>query len=131
MGRREGPRRKAASDRPEERPAVGPRGAAVRRALLTLSAATAMLMALPAVALARTARWQVGWASVAWVGGFGIALVLVILVWVRQYRSTRHPPGIFPVDTWAGYTAEVAGPATIAFFILTLIVVAFGAEFVI
>ena len=79
----------------------------------------------------RTATWHVDWNSVAWVWGFVVVLVLLILIWVRQYRSTRQAGGIFPLDTWAGYTSEAAGPATIAFFFITLVVLAFGAEFVI
>jgi hypothetical protein len=63
--------------------------------------------------------------------GFVIVLVLLLIVWVRQYRSTRGAGGIFPVDTWAGYTTELAGPATVAFFFITIVVIAFGAEFVI
>jgi hypothetical protein len=63
--------------------------------------------------------------------GFVIVLVLLVIVWVRQYRSTRGPGGIFPVDTWAGYTTELAGPATVALFFITIVVIAFGAEFVI
>jgi hypothetical protein len=79
----------------------------------------------------RTATWHVDWVSLAWLWGFVAVLVLLILIWVRQYRSTRGTRGIFPVDTWAGYTSEVAGPATVAFFFITIVVVAFGAEFVI
>jgi hypothetical protein len=79
----------------------------------------------------RVATWHVDWTSLGWLWGFVAVLVVLILVWVRQYRSTRHAPGIFPVDTWAGYTTEVAGPATTAFFFITLVVLAFGAEFVI
>jgi hypothetical protein len=63
--------------------------------------------------------------------GFVIVVVLLVLVWVRQYRSTRHARGLFPVDTWAGYTTELAGPASMAFFFITIFVLAFGAEFVI
>jgi len=79
----------------------------------------------------RVATWHVDWTSLGWLWGFVVVLVLLIGVWVRQYRSTRHPPGIFPLDSWAGYTTEAAGPATIAFYFLTTIVVAFGAVLVI
>jgi hypothetical protein len=60
-----------------------------------------------------------------------VVLVLLIIIWVRQYRSTRQAGGLFPLDTWGGHTTEAAGPATIAFFFITLVVLAFGAEFVI
>ena len=79
----------------------------------------------------RDATWHVDWTSLAWMWGFVVVLAVILLFWIRQYRSTRHPPGIFPVDTWGGYTTEAAGPATTFFFVLTVIVVAFGAEFVI
>jgi hypothetical protein len=77
----------------------------------------------------RDATWHVDWTSLGWMWGFVAVLVVVILLWVRQYRSTRHP--IFPLDSWGGWTTEAAGPATTYFLAFTLIVVVFGGVMVI
>ena len=37
---------------------------------------------------------------------------VILLLWVWQYRSTRQKAGIYPVDSFGGYTTELAGPAT-------------------
>jgi hypothetical protein len=79
----------------------------------------------------RTSTWHVDWTSLSWLWGFVVVLVLLLLLWVRQYRSTRIRGGIFPLDTWGGFTTEAAGPATRMFVFITIVVVAFGAEFVI
>jgi hypothetical protein len=79
----------------------------------------------------RTSTWHVDWNSLAWLWGFVIVLTVLLILWVRQYRTTRRRPGIFPLDTWGGFTTEAAGPATRLFFLFTLVVGAFGAEFVI
>jgi hypothetical protein len=79
----------------------------------------------------RVATWHVDWTSLAWMWGFVIVLAVILVLWIWQYRSTRQVPGISPLDSWGGYTTEAAGPATLFFFILTAVVVAFGAEMVI
>jgi hypothetical protein len=79
----------------------------------------------------RDATWHVDWTSLGWMWGFVAVLIVVVFLWIRQYRSTRQSGGIFPVDTWGGYTTEAAGPATTFFFVLMIVVLAFGAEFVI
>jgi hypothetical protein len=79
----------------------------------------------------RTQTWHVDWNALAWLWGFVIVLTVLLLAWVKGYRTTRQRPGIFPLDTWGGFTTEAAGPATRMFFLLTLIVVVFGGEFVI
>ena len=79
----------------------------------------------------RDVTWHVDWNALAWFWGFVIVLVLILLAWVRQYRTTRQRGGISPLDTWAGYTTEAAGPATTLFFLFTGVVVAFGAVMVI
>jgi hypothetical protein len=38
----------------------------------------------------RAATWHVRWLDLAWLWGFLIALVLAILLWVWQYRTTRQ-----------------------------------------
>ena len=70
--------------------------------------------------------WHVDWMSVAWLWGFVFALLAVLLLWVRQYRSTRHHAGIYPVDTFGGWTTEGAGPATGFFLLFTVLIVAFA-----
>jgi hypothetical protein len=79
----------------------------------------------------RDATWHVDWTSLGWMWGFVAVLIVILFVWIRQYRSTPHRKGIFPLDTWAGYTTEAAGPATTYFFVFTFIVVVFGAVLVI
>jgi hypothetical protein len=65
--------------------------------------------------------WHVRWLDLAWLWGFLIVLVLVAVLWVWQYRSTRQRTGIYPVDNFGGYTSELAGPATFFFLVLTVI----------
>jgi hypothetical protein len=79
----------------------------------------------------RDATWHVDWTALAWFWGFVIVLVVILLAWVRQYRTTRQRGGISPLDTWAGHTTEAAGPATTFFFLFMGVVVAFGAVMVI
>src|SRR5256885_1865934 len=70
--------------------------------------------------------WKVDWGSLSWLWGFVIVLVVVTLLWIRQYRSTRQRTGVYPVDTWSGYASELAGPATFFFLALSLIVAGFA-----
>jgi len=71
--------------------------------------------------------WQVDWVSLYWLWGFVVAICLVTLLWVRQYRSTRQRGGgLYSTDTWSGYASELAGPASFFFFALSAIVVAFA-----
>src|SRR5204862_3136967 len=70
--------------------------------------------------------WHVNWFSLAWLWGFLIALALILILWAWQYRTTRQRPGLYPVDTWSGYTSELAGPATFFFIVLTLILTGFA-----
>jgi hypothetical protein len=79
----------------------------------------------------RDATWHVDSTSLGWMWGFVAVLAVILLVWIRQYRTTRHRPGIFPVDIWGGYTSEAAGPATTFFFVLALIIVVFGGVMVV
>jgi len=53
-----------------------------------------------------------------------IVLSLVTLGWLWQYRTTRQR--IYPVDTFGGYTTELAGPATPFFLLLTIVLVVFA-----
>jgi hypothetical protein len=79
----------------------------------------------------RDATWHVDWTSLAWMWGFVVVLSVILILWVRQYRSTRQIPGISPLDSWAGYTTEAAGPATTYFLVFTAIVAVFGGVMVI
>ena len=58
----------------------------------------------------RVETWHVDWLSLAWLWGFVIVLSVVLLLWVRQYRSTRQRAGIYPLDRFGGWTSETAGP---------------------
>jgi hypothetical protein len=79
----------------------------------------------------RVQTWHVDWTSLTWLWGFVIALCLIFLVWIRDYRSASAQTGISPLDRWGGYTTEAAGRVPFAFWVVTIAVVAFGAEFVI
>jgi hypothetical protein len=67
------------------------------------------------------ATWHVHWVDLAWLWGFLIVLTLATLVWVWQYRTTRQRTGIYPVDSFGGYTTEMAGPSTFFFILLTIV----------
>ncbi len=67
------------------------------------------------------ATWHVKWLDLAWLWGFLVALGLIILWWLWQYRSTRQR-GIYPTDQFGGYTSEAAGPATRFFLLFTVVI---------
>ena len=50
------------------------------------------------------ATWHVHWLDLAWLWGFLLALALIIIWWLWQYRSTRQR--IYPADQFGGYTFE-------------------------
>ena len=79
----------------------------------------------------RTQTWHVDWTSLAWMWVFAAVLALVLVVWVRDYRSTHPQTGISPLDRWSGYTTEAGGRVPFFFWLITLAIVASGAEFVI
>jgi hypothetical protein len=79
----------------------------------------------------RADTWHVRWLDLAWLWGFVIVLSLVVLLWVWQYRSTRQKANLYPVDSFGGYTTELAGPATAFFLILTVIVVGFAVALIV
>ena len=70
------------------------------------------------------ATWHVRWLDLAWLWGFMIVLSLVLLGWLWQYRTTRQR--IYPVDTFGGYTTELAGPVTAFFLFLSVVLVVFA-----
>lgn len=77
------------------------------------------------------ATWHVSWMSLAWLWGFTVILVFTILLWVKQYRTTRQRTGLYPVDTFGGWTSEGAGPATIFFLLFVAVVVAFAVAIIV
>ena len=79
----------------------------------------------------RVVTWHVDWFSLAWLWGFVIAMILVILLWVWQYRTTRQRPGIYPVDRFGGFTSELAGPATRFFILLTVLLTGFAVAIIV
>jgi hypothetical protein len=79
----------------------------------------------------RVETWHVDWLSIAWLWGFLAALVLTLLFWVRQYRTTRQKTGLYPIDRFGGWTSEAAGPATLFFLLLTAGLTAFAVVLVV
>jgi hypothetical protein len=75
--------------------------------------------------------WHVDWGSLAWEWGFVVVLALAIVWWVWQYRTTRQRTGLYPVDRFGGYTSELAGPATLFFLLLTLIITGFAVALIV
>jgi hypothetical protein len=77
------------------------------------------------------ATWHVDWLSLAWLWGFLIVIAAGLVFWVWQYRTTRQRTGIYPVDTFGGYTTELAGPATRFFLLLVLVLTGFGVAIIV
>jgi hypothetical protein len=75
--------------------------------------------------------WHVDWMSLAWLWGFVAVLVFALLIWVKQYRTTRQRTGIYPIDSFGGWTTEAAGPATVFFILFTAFVVAFAVAIIV
>jgi hypothetical protein len=72
------------------------------------------------------ATWHVRWLDLAWLWGFVGALSLIALLWVWQYRTTRQKANLYPIDSFGGYTTELAGPATFFFLVLTVLLTGFA-----
>ena len=79
----------------------------------------------------RTETWHIDWVALRWLWGFVIVLVLILLVWVRDYRSSWVKSGISPLDRFGGYATEAAQRVPLSFWVFTLLVAGFGGEFVI
>jgi hypothetical protein len=79
----------------------------------------------------RIATWHVDWLSIAWLWGFVAVLTFGVLFWVKQYRTTRQRTGIYPLDSFGGWTTEAAGPATAFFMLLTAVLVGFAVAIVV
>jgi hypothetical protein len=79
----------------------------------------------------RTVTWHVDSTALAWMWGFVLVLAILFGLWIRDYRSTHPPIGISPLDRWAGYTTEAAERVPFFFWVVTVVLVACGAEFVV
>jgi hypothetical protein len=77
------------------------------------------------------ATWHVDWMSLAWMWGFVVVLSVAIIWWIWQYRSTRQRTGIYPIDSFGGYTTELAGPATLFFVLLTVVLTGFAVALIV
>jgi hypothetical protein len=58
-----------------------------------------------------------------------IVLAATLLWWVWQYRTTRQR--IYEVDTFGGYTTELARPSSAFFILLAIVLSAFAAVLII
>ena len=74
----------------------------------------------------RVVTWDVDWFSLAWLWGFLIVMILVLLWWIWQYRRTLSQGGLYPVDRWGTYVTEEARPASRFFILLTGFLTAFA-----
>jgi hypothetical protein len=79
----------------------------------------------------RVETWHVDWMSLAWLWGFLIALTVVTLLWIWQYRTTRQRGGVYPVEYFGGSISELGGPATRFFLVLTGVLTAFAAAIIV
>ena len=79
----------------------------------------------------RVATWHIDWFALAWLWGFVAVMSLILLLWVRQYRTTRQRIGLYPLDSFGGETSEAAGPATVFFVWFTGFLVAFDVVIVV
>jgi hypothetical protein len=79
----------------------------------------------------RVETWHVDWMSLAWLWGFMIALTVVTLLWIWQYRTTRQRAGVYPVDKFGGFTTELAGPASRFFLVLSALLTAFATALIV
>jgi hypothetical protein len=79
----------------------------------------------------RIATWHVDWVSLAWLWGFVVVISLALIWWVWQYRSTRQRTGLYPIDSFGGFTSELAGPATLFFSLLTVVLTAFAVALIV
>jgi hypothetical protein len=79
----------------------------------------------------RTETWHVDWTSLGWLWGFVVVVVLVLLLWISEYRSHHPVEPISPLDRWGGFTTEGSGHVPWSVWLLGASVAIFGAVFVI
>ena len=79
----------------------------------------------------RVRTWHVDWYALGWLWGFVAALALILIWWIWQYRTTRQRARIYPVDSWGGFTSELARPATLFFLLLTAVLTGFAVALIV
>jgi hypothetical protein len=79
----------------------------------------------------RVETWHVNWFALSWFWGFVAALALILIFWIWQYRTTRQKTGIYPIDSWSGYTSELAGPASLFFLLFCAILTGFAVAIIV
>jgi hypothetical protein len=81
----------------------------------------------------RIVTWTVDWWSLAWMWGFVLAMTVILILWVAQYRTTlkRSVDGLYPVDAWGTYVSETARPSSLFFLVLALGLSLFAAAIII
>jgi hypothetical protein len=81
----------------------------------------------------RIVTWTVDWWSLAWMWGFVVAMTVILILWVMQYRTTlkRNVAGLYPVDAWGTYVSESARPSSLFFLVLALGLSLFAAALII
>jgi hypothetical protein len=79
----------------------------------------------------RVGTWHVDWFAIGWLWGFVAVMTVALLFWVKQYRTTRQRTGLYPPDTFGGWTSEAAAPATAFFVLLTGFIVAFDVAIIV
>ena len=79
----------------------------------------------------RVQTWHVDRPALLWVWGFVAAVILILLIWILEYRSHRPREPLSPLDRWGGYTTEAAGHVPISFWVILAIIVVFGAQFIV
>ena len=67
--------------------------------------------------------WHILWNSLGWVWGIWAMIVLALILWIWQYRTTHRRSFLYPVDAWGGYTTESARPARTHFFVYTTLLI--------
>ena len=81
----------------------------------------------------RIVTCTVDWWSLAWMWGFVVAMTVILILWVMQYRTTlkRNVAGLYPVDAWGTYVSESARPSSLFFLVLALGLSLFAAALII
>jgi hypothetical protein len=74
----------------------------------------------------RVVTWDVDWFSIAWMWGWLVVMIVVLVWWILQYRRTLQRGGLYPVDRWGPYVTEVARPASRFFVVFAGFLTAFA-----
>jgi hypothetical protein len=79
----------------------------------------------------RTETWHVDWTSLAWLWGFVAVIIVVLLIWISEYRTHHPAEPISPADRWGGYATEGAGHVPWSVWLVMFSVVVFGVVLVV